>query len=99
MAVSANVTSFVSFLTTLVGDKSIDNYWCILVYTVYGGTGVYLELIPLIRTLAQVDDFSENTKVSLSNRDCEAPVPVKILIGMELDVSVDNDTEPSWVKG
>ena len=69
------------------------------VYCVYGGTGVYLELIPLIRTLAQVDDFSENTKVSLSNRDCEAPVPVKILIGMELDVSVDNDTEPSWMKG
>ena len=56
-------------------------------------------MIPLIRTLAQVDDFSENTKVSLSNRDCEAPVPVKILIGMELDESVDNDTEPSWVKG
>ena len=53
----------------------------------------------LIRTLAQVDDFSENTKGSLSNRDCEAPVPVKILIGMELDVSVDNDTEPSWMKG
>ena len=47
---------------------------------------MYLELIPLIRTLAQVDDFSENTKVSLSNRDCEAPVPVKIVIGMELDV-------------
>ncbi|RMX51623.1 hypothetical protein pdam_00025427 [Pocillopora damicornis] len=52
-----------------------------------------------VQTLAQVDDFSENTTVSLSNRDCEAPVPVKILIGMELDVSVDNDTEPSWVKG
>ena len=69
------------------------------VYCVYRGTGVYLELIPLIRTLAQVDDLSENTKVSLSNRDCEAPVPVKILIGMELDVSVDNDTEPSWMKG
>ena len=68
-------------------------------YTVYGGTGVYWELIPLIKTLAQVDDFSENTKVSLSNRDCEAPVPVKILIGMELDVSVDNDTEPSLMKG
>ena len=51
------------------------------------------------RTLAQVNDFSENTKVSLSNRDCEAPVPVKILIGMELDVSVDNDTEPWWMKG
>ena len=58
-----------------------------------------MELIPLIRTLAQMDDFSENTKVSLNNRDCQAPVPVKILIGMELDVSVDNDTEPSWVKG
>ena len=83
----------------LVGNNSIDNYWCILVYTVYGGTVVYLELIPLIRTLAQVDNFSENTKVLLSNRDCEAPVPVKILIGMELDESVDNDTEPSWVKG
>ena len=69
------------------------------VYCVYGGTGVYLELIPLIRTLAQVDDFSENTKVSLSNRDCEAQLPVKILIGMELDVSVDNGTEPSWMKG
>ena len=68
-------------------------------YTVYGGTGVYWELIPLVKTLAQVDDFSENTIVSLSNRDCEAPVPVKILIGMELDVSVDNDTEPSWMKG
>ena len=26
-------------------------------------------------------------------------MPVKILIGMELDVSVDNDTEPSWMKG
>ena len=74
-------------------------YWCIHVYTVYGGTGVYWELIPLIKTLAQVDDFSENTEVSLSNRDCEAPVPVKILIGMELDVSVDNDTEPSLMKG
>jgi len=69
------------------------------VYCVYGDTGVYLELIPLIRTLAQVDDVSENTKVSLSNRDCEAPVSVKILIGMELDVSVDNDTEPWWMKG
>ena len=86
-------------LETFLNHKSIDNYWCILLYTVYGGTVVYLELIPLIRTLAQVDNFSENTKVSLSNRDCEAPVPVKILIGMELDVSVDNDTEPSWVKG
>ena len=32
-------------------------------------------------------------------RDCEAPVPVKILIGMELDVSVDNDIEPWWIKG
>ena len=52
-----------------------------------------------LRTLAQVNDFSENTKVSLSNRDCEAPVPIKILIGMELDVSVDNDTEPWWMKG
>ena len=52
-------------------------------YTVYSGTGVYLELIPLIRTLAQADNFSENIKVSLSNRDSEAPVPVKILIGME----------------
>ena len=60
---------------------------------------VYLELIPLIRTLAQVDNISENTKVSLSNRDFEATVPVKILIGIELDVSVDNDTQPSWVKG
>ena len=69
------------------------------VFCVYGGTGVNLEMIPLIRTLAQVDDFSENTNVSLSNRDCEAPVPVKILIGMELDVSVDNDTEPWWTKG
>ena len=69
------------------------------VYCVYGGTGVYLELIPLIRTLAQVDDFSENTKVSLSNGDCEAPLPVKILIGMKLDGSVDNGTEPSWIKG
>ena len=53
---------------------------------------MYLELIHLIRTLAQVDDFLENTKVSLSNRDCEAPVPVKIFIGVELDVSVYNDT-------
>ena len=69
------------------------------VYCVYGGTEVYLELIPLIRTLAQVGDLPENTKVSLSNRDCEAPVPVKILIGMELDVSVDNDIEPWWMKG
>ena len=69
------------------------------VYCVYGGTGVYLEMIPLIRTLAQLDDFSENTKVSVSNRDCEAPVPVKILFGMELDVSVDNDTEAWWTKG
>lgn len=60
---------------------------------------MYLELIPLIRTLAQVDDFSENTKVSVSNRDCEAPVPVKILIGMEMDVSVDNNIEPWWMKG
>ena len=68
------------------------------VYCVYDGTGVCLELIPLIRTLAEVDDFSENT-VSLSNRDCEAPVPVKILIDMELDVSVDNETEPWWTKG
>ena len=68
------------------------------VYCVYGGTGVYLELIPLIRTLAQVDNLSENTKVSLSNIDCEAPLPVKILIGMELDVSVDNDIQPWWMK-
>ena len=68
-------------------------------YTVYGGTGANSELIPFIRTLAQVDDFSENTKVSPSSGDCEAPVPVKILIGMELDVSIDNDTEPSWMKG
>ena len=60
---------------------------------------MYLELIPLIRTLAQVDDLSENTKVSLSNRDWEAPVPVKILIGMEMDVSVDNNIEPWWMKG
>ena len=60
---------------------------------------MYLERIPLIRLLAQVEDLSENTKVSLNNRDCEAPMPVKILIGMELDVSVDNDAEPWWTKG
>ena len=65
-------------------------------YTVYGGTGVYSELIPLIRTLAQVDDFSENTKVSLSNRLPDS-MPVKIFIGIELDVSVDNDTEHEWM--
>ncbi|RMX54814.1 hypothetical protein pdam_00022528 [Pocillopora damicornis] len=68
------------FLATLVGDNSIDNYWCILNTRTSGR---------LLR----------KHKISLSNRDCGAPVPVKILIGMELDVSVDNDTEPSWMKG
>ena len=63
--------------------------------TVWSGTGVYSELIPLIRTLAPVDDFSENNNVSLNSKDCEAPVSLKILIGTESVISRDNDTEPS----
>ena len=53
-----------------------------------------MELIPLIRTLAPVDDFSENTKVSLNTKDCKTPVFLKILTGMESDMSLDNDTGP-----
>ena len=37
------------------------------------------------RTLTPVDNFSDNTKVSLNIKDCEAPESLKILIGMELD--------------
>ena len=63
--------------------------------TVWSGTGVYSGLIPLITTLAAVDDFSENNKVLLKSKDSEAPVFLKILIGTESDISRDNDTEPS----
>ena len=37
------------------------------------------------RTLTPVDNFSDNTKVSLNSKDCEAPESLKILIGKELD--------------
>ncbi|PFX21824.1 hypothetical protein AWC38_SpisGene13683 [Stylophora pistillata] len=63
--------------------------------TVWSGTGVYSGLIPLITTLAPVEDFSENNKVLLKSKDSEAPVFLKILIGTESDISRDNDTEPS----
>ena len=55
----------------------------------------------MVRTLAPVDDFSENAKASLKSKDCEDPVSLKILIGMgmESDISLDNDTETSWIKG
>ena len=40
------------------------------------------------RTLTPVDNFSDNTKVSLNSKDCEAP---------ESGVwTLDNDTEPLW---
>ena len=52
-----------------------------------------------MRTLVPVDDFSENTKVSLNSKDCKAPVSLKVLIGMELDILLDNDTQLLWIKG